>query len=187
MTVANGQKGGKDVRESIRLYIRNHPGQPYAKIQQIFQMSRGTMRYHLDRLERSGKIRRESRDGKVYIFPTDMRLVPRYDGPPLTEIENTIWETVSTNPGLSQKQLAIQTRTKRLVLQYHLKKLLDRGVLHSRKRGRNVRYYHRPPDEVIYLAKLDRLVYLLLTDHIDWNRFRNLKERLRRKYGVMDR
>jgi len=169
--------------DSLYNYISSHPGQSYSVIDGIFHYPTGTLRYYLDTLERSGKIRKDMHSGRAYYYKAGTT-VPGYDGPPLTESERRVWETVASNPGVSQKGLMVLTRSSRMSLKYRLNKMIEKEVIYRRKEGRHVAYYHMQPEEMAYLSELKVIMNAFLDGELTESQYRRKKRRLRGKFGI---
>ncbi len=128
-------------RFALHGMIREHPGIHYNALMREFDLKNGAAAYHLSVLEKEAYVR-SVRDGRLKRFyptevkvPDDFRLTPE-------EIKKTILEMVTSNPGISQKEIVDELDLKDITVRYHLRAMVADGTLRDSKDGR-LTIYHR--------------------------------------------
>jgi len=179
------KSAGLEKRRSILNYVVSHPGQTFGTMRSIFTIPEGTLRYHLETLERGGRIKRMKKDGIMRYYPAGAA-VSRMDRT-LSSRERRILETVTSNPGITQKDLARITKINIRTLINQLNRLLEEDVLHCEKKGRYTHYYHIPLNEVRYRTEVGVLLESFLRHKIDWSEFKRKKKALKKEFGISER
>ena len=170
-------------RKIIYNYISAHPGISFSDIKNVLDLTDSTLRYHLDLLEKGEKIKSMFVDGKKSYYPVQRVIfepledISRVKMHRLNRSQELIVDTISREPGITQKELIRRTRLKRITVSYNIRKLLDWGMIKKESRGRNIRY-HCITDEQLHEEILKGLVVKLLKNEIDENTFLMLKRKL---------
>ena len=117
-------------RENIYRLIANNPGMDLLSIKLSLALSNGVVAHHIHTLEREKYLRsiRDGRFRRFYVCGT------RVDA--LSSTERRIMNTLETNPFINQTQIATKLGVSRQSLNYHVKKLVTKGVIETEKRGR---------------------------------------------------
>jgi len=162
-------------RTMLHHYITKHPGATTGSLSKIFQTPLGTIKYHLDVLEKEGMIehRLEKRRRRYYgIGPAGG----------LTDDQKRLIYIIRTNPGIGQKEITRRVGQKRHVVKYNLKKLCECDVIHVEKRGRRSIYYHMSSADLKYNREHVKLISRFLHKEIDLDSYMDLKKLLDTKY-----
>lgn len=132
-------------RASTLDLVRRNPACTTKDLAAICELNGGTLRYHLSVLERSGLIRsaRLGRD-RVWCEPATASL----DAGGLTAlrapIRKTLLSVISSQPGLTQGQLARALKRSKATTHYHLGELKGAGLVTATREGLRVRYHAGP-------------------------------------------
>lgn len=128
-----------EVRELVYDYVKTHPGEHFRAILTKLGLTNGTLVHHLHTLERQNFIKSE-RDGPFKRFyPTGRQLTE--DVLEINGIQKKILDAVTTNPGMTQKDLALQLQTSPPTINYHVKALSGVRLLNIKREGKNTRCF----------------------------------------------
>jgi len=133
------------IRGQIHGYILARPGCHYNAIKQTLKLNNGTLAYHLRKLEKEEFIK-SMRDGMYKRFyPAGMKI----DGTPpqLSAMQKRILDTITLNPGISQKEIADIVSISAPAVIYHIGILLGAALIVKRRNGPRVEYRLRTVDE----------------------------------------
>ncbi|MFW3145188.1 MAG: helix-turn-helix domain-containing protein [Thermoplasmatota archaeon] len=173
---------GHDTRRAIFTHILLYPGVQFTVLKRIFDLTEGTLRYHLRYLEKNELIREELDEGKKTYYPCDRSFVPEGEKGSATSRESSkakerLVNTIRRYPGIRQKDLAKRTRMNRFTLMYNVNKLISDGLVKKYYVGREVCYEYISREtlkrEIIRRATID-----LLNGKIREETYRRLMERL---------
>ena len=115
------------IREIIYNYIKEHPGVHGERIRKKLEMSDGTLRHHLRKLQKTGFIHTK-KDGRYrYFYTAESRNLQ-----PLTPIQRIIVKTILEKPK-SIRDIAEELGKERQVVGYHRDNLVDMGLLKNEK------------------------------------------------------
>jgi DNA-binding MarR family transcriptional regulator len=128
-----------EVRWKILGFVTENPGEAYNHIRRELELPNGSLSYHLQVLERAGRVRCV-RDGRYARFFTPDALRRGYPSRVLSDIEGRIIETILDNPRISQKEIALLLDEKPENVGYHLRKMVRAGWIDSYTRGRETHY-----------------------------------------------
>jgi len=183
----NNPSPGTDKREMLLSYIKEHPGRSLSAIRRVFPYPRGTISHHLKVLVREGKIRSETLGSTTRYYPCSGGFFKPPGNPDISDLELRIWQTIAAKPGSTQRELTEYLRMGRMSLSYHLKKMSRDGLIHTRRRGRYIHYFHMEPRLIAYKVELRELITdILLRRSLTADEFKQKKEGLRIKYGIDD-
>lgn len=120
-------------RKNIFEYIKANQGVHFKAILRELNFKPGAMSYHLNVLEK-GEYIKSIQDGnyrRFYLFGTksDLKIA-------LTTIQLRILSIVNERPGISQVKISESIGKNRMLVNYHIKILIDAGVLALEKSGR---------------------------------------------------
>jgi predicted transcriptional regulator len=114
-------------RKSIYRHISNYPGDNFNSIKDALKLTNGVLSYHLKVMERE-KFITSKRDGgykRFYISGnSEINNVKRFNG-----IQKDIFSAIKNHPGISQTQIAEKTGTTVQVVNYHIKRLQEEGII----------------------------------------------------------
>jgi predicted transcriptional regulator len=127
-------------RGKIHGYILANPGDHYNSIKKALEVSNGSFAYHLRVLEREGLIK-SKRDGLYKRFYPYSAKIPQDNGKKLNDTQRIIIEKIRTQPGISQKDIALLLGVKPQTVNYHINKLIMAGFVLIERRGIGVKYF----------------------------------------------
>ena len=130
------------IRGRIYEYICRNPGVNYSAIKSQFDLTNGTVTYHLSMLERQEFIRAKL-DG-IY-----KRYFPNNGGPSASSVEPmslqlSIARVVRERPGMTQKEIAKRLGSSKQLVSYHIRNMRESGELDAKRDGRSVRIFPNP-------------------------------------------
>ncbi|UCE36071.1 MAG: PKD domain-containing protein [Thermoplasmata archaeon] len=135
-----------EIRGMIRGYIIANPGDNYNSIKRALSLNNGALAYHLKVLERANIIQ-SKKDGMFKRFyPAGMK-IPQGNGGEISEIQRILLQKISESPGINQKEVAALLGLSKGVINYHIKVLLAKELLHIEKKGRKTHCYIEPSAE----------------------------------------
>jgi predicted transcriptional regulator len=176
---------GHKTRRVVYNYISKHPGVSFGTIMGILDLTEGTLRYHLNYLERGKKILSKS-EGKHRCYYSNCKVksslkpILEFDLTTLTKPQQRILTIIQQHPGIPVRELVKLTKLNKRDLQYNLKKLRDEMVIWKVGNGRNTRYEYMTKDKLKNeLFKL--LILKFLKDEIDKETYLFLKEELEKE------
>jgi parallel beta-helix repeat protein len=114
-------------RKSIYKHISTNPGDNFNSIKDALKLSNGVLSYHLKLMERENFIT-SKRDGVYKRFfisgNSEMNDKKRFNG-----IQKDIFNTIKNFPGISQTEIAKKNGTTVQVVNYHIKRLQEEGII----------------------------------------------------------
>jgi DNA-binding MarR family transcriptional regulator/protocatechuate 3,4-dioxygenase beta subunit len=130
------------VRGRIYEHICQNPGVNYSAIKQRFNLTNGTVTYHLLMLERQEFIR--SRQDGIY-----KRYFKEGTGASLMEqspmsLQRAILRIVGERPGISQKDIARELGSSKQLVSYYIRNLRKEGLVETHRSGRSVLVFQGP-------------------------------------------
>lgn len=130
-------------RRQILMCISDNPGITVSEIVEATEISRGTVNYHLFRLQRKGFIHRNGQGNTFGYFEfsetlneTEEHLLIHLKSQTKRKLISLMMET----PDVSQSEAAETVKLSRATVTWHMKRLIKDGLVESRKEGRTVRY-----------------------------------------------
>ncbi|MGQ9582543.1 MAG: winged helix-turn-helix transcriptional regulator [Thermoplasmatota archaeon] len=125
-----------------RIYgiVESSPGVHYTLIKKRLGVGNGTLTYHLATLEREGFIRAEW-DGLYKRFYPAGFPASRTGAVEPGPVQKEILGLVSSRPGVSQKEIALETGLSKRVVSYHISRLMEVGLIRVRRDGKSVLCY----------------------------------------------
>jgi signal transduction histidine kinase/CheY-like chemotaxis protein len=142
-----------DKRRVILKYISDNPGTHLRKIARDLDISLGTLRYHLDYLERKGSIAcQKQKNLKVYfahgmLKPEDKMLTPLLQNKNFREIILALVDS----PGMTFSQLVEKLLIGPSTASKYLNILEGQKVIFHERSGKGKKYYINDPESVIEL------------------------------------
>ena len=170
------------MRRMIYNHIVAHPGVAYSIIKKVFDLTDGTLRYHLNYLESKDEIKSSLEGNNRCYFPVqnvifNARPAADFETYELNILQERILSAVRHEPGISQKELVAQTGSNRISVSYNIKKLIDYGLVQKTQVGRNTCYEFISNYE-LRKKIMKRLIMKLLSNEIDEHTFLVLKRKL---------
>jgi titin len=120
--------------------IVEHPGIHYSEIIREFDLSNGAAAYHLNVLVRENFIRTVN-DGHRKRFYAKHSKVPKEHQMTPEEVRKEILRIVSSNPGISQKDIVDEMGRDRATVGYHLREMVKEGKLRASRKGQYTIYF----------------------------------------------
>lgn len=137
-------------RRRVFDHVAAHPGTHMRELQRQLAMSAGTLEYHLRVLEREGLLatRRQGRYVRYYVAAQVGRREKDVLGLLRQEVPRRACAQLLMEPGQSHGELLRHFRIAPSTLTFHMKKLVEGGLVEARREGREVRYRVLEPDLV---------------------------------------
>ena len=123
--------------------ILNNPGIHFSEIQRQLEISPGNLAWHLEILNKYNVIKRKTVQNYV-------TFIPYYDQNPISNIDLNLQKSevtlkilrkIKENPGIWNNKLAEQINMSRKATGYHIKKLVDLGLINVIRKG-NIKKLH---------------------------------------------
>lgn len=179
--------GDETLENKTRRMVYNHivayPGVSFNILKNVFELTDGALRYHLEYLEKNEKISSELDRGLRCYYPhyngfsLQSKSANLLEFQKLSPQQERILSTIKLNPGINQKELIYRTRLTRFQVAKNLNKLQSLNLIRKyRIDGRT--YYEYIPDDELKYQIMKRLVVKLLKDEIDEKTFLKLKRKL---------
>jgi len=166
--------------------IVTYPGVSFNDIMNIFELTDSNLRYHLNYLEKHGKISpgQGSGSGCYYPHPTSIKLLNVRQEPiesrRLTAVQQRLLGIIKEHPQINQKELVKRSGMNRMTAVRNLNTLRDLNLIKNRTVSNNV-YYEYVPDPELKFVYLKGLILKFLNDEIDEETFLRLKSKLDKK------
>lgn len=176
-------------RKVVYNYITAQPGVSFGTIRSVFVLAEGTLRYHLNYLEKHGKVKSEMKGSHRCYYPLEgsaTPLRPFYDFDPntLTPVQRRILGLIQESPGITTRELDERTGLGMRVLQYNIRKLKDDMLVWKTGSSTLTGYEYVTPERL--QSELMRvLIADFLHDELDEKTYEQLKEEIKRKRAEM--
>ncbi|MEA1999869.1 MAG: winged helix-turn-helix transcriptional regulator [Euryarchaeota archaeon] len=131
-------------RQSISEYIIDNPGTTKAKISRNLGINRGTVKYHVHKLESEGKIASIAVGKFTRLFQnssalkTDEKIVASHIR---GETSRILLCSILENPGITNQELVEAFRLDKSTVHWHAHKFLADDIIRFEKEGRYLKYY----------------------------------------------
>ncbi len=177
---------GNPLKHKTRKMIYNHilayPGVSFGIIRKVFDLAESTLRYHLKYLESAEEIKSYLEGKTRCYYPVQniiftLRSETDFETYKLNFTQQLIIEHVQRKPGITQKNLLIDTGLKRITAAYNIKKLIDFGVIRKEPNGRNICYFYISNIE-LRKQILKKLIVKFVNHELDEQTFLELKRKL---------
>ena len=173
---------GHETRKRIYNHILAYPGVSFNIIKSVFELTDGTLRYHLKFLESADEIK-SCLEGnvrcyypvKIFVFPQSQDA--EFDTYELNHTQVRIMNNVRHNPGITQKELIIKTHLSRFTVGYHIRKLIEIGIVRQEPDGKNICYHYISNIE-LRKKILKKMIVKFVNHEIDEQTFLELKRKL---------
>jgi predicted transcriptional regulator len=155
----------KDASTILLYFIRDNPGCHLRGIKRAMGISMGTVQYHLDRLEKSGKITSTRRGLYKHYFPVgvfqdnEKEVLEILTHETARKILMSIIEQKSPNQTHIVNEMNISTAS----VSWHLKRLINLGIIDEIKEGKYRKYQLREKDPK-FIIRLIRNYYPSIWD-----------------------
>lgn len=174
--MANDDALTHKTRSLIHELVVDRPGLTFSEIMRIVKVKESTLRYHLRYLERKEVVRTKEKRGRKAYFPSMEETRKGYEKD-LSKIQLKVLDIIDKDPGLDQKTLVSRMKGNRFLISYHLKRLMDMGLIRKVRDGKRVRY-HRLSREELKRKILREMIDDLIDGEIDEERYLKLKKDL---------
>ncbi|MHB8567674.1 MAG: winged helix-turn-helix transcriptional regulator [Nitrososphaerales archaeon] len=155
-TSTSSNQSDSSTRVQIELYIKKHPGAHLRQVKRELNIAMGVIQYHLYSLEKDRKIL-SRRKGLYKRFYSNLVFGPaQYEILDVLsqETERDLLLHIISNPGANQKQLSEYASISPGTINWHIKRLVEAGLVQTRREGPYVRYEAKcDPDEVLRLLR----------------------------------
>lgn len=136
-------------RRRIYDVVTAHPGASARDVQRLAGLAWGETAYHLDQLTRAGALRRERGGRRDFYFRTDLTWDDRRLLRSLRSAsQRRLLLALSTSPGRTVAELGEDTRLSYSTISFHLRELVDAGVVEGFRDGNVRRYRARFPERL---------------------------------------
>ncbi len=172
-----------DTRKMVYSHILTYPGVSYITLKNIYNLSAGTLRYHLEYLTKAERIHVNIENGKRCYYPIKNEVVVSKQfknnlaSHHLTQTQQMMLNIIKKQPGITQKELIRKSKLSRIRVSYNINKIIDLGYVKKSNNGKHVMYEYIT-DELLRNEMLLRLTLRLLNKEIDEKRFLELKAKL---------
>ncbi len=172
-----------DTRKMLYNHILTYPGVTYLVLKNIYNLSAGTLRYHLEYLVKAQRILENLENGKRCYYPlrNDVLLSNQFKnklaGDNLTPTQRKILSSIQQTPGINQRELIRKTNLSRFTINYNINRFIELGLVKKFNNGKEVHYEYMT-DELLKHEVLLRLAMKLLNKEISEAEFLKLKDKL---------
>jgi DNA-binding transcriptional ArsR family regulator len=137
----------QETRRRVFAFVREHPGTHMREIQRRLAMSAGTLEYHLHVLVRGGLLtsRRQGRYLRYYVTADVGRQEKDVLGLLRQEVPRRLCAHLVEKPEQSHGELLQKFTIAPSTLSFHLKKLVDGGLVEAQRVGRETRFRVKDP------------------------------------------
>jgi len=126
-----------ETRWGIFSYINENPGRHFRELTRRLDVNRNTLSHHINKLEKAGLLT-SVYDGyykRYYPLNTD------FDNQVFTPVQEKIIHVLRDNPGITYKDLIEKTDKTISTLSYHMRSLVDKGVVKKVRRNKKLYLY----------------------------------------------
>lgn len=128
-------------RKEILQLVKKEPGIHFRELMRTLDLKQGVLSYHLNKMEKA-ELLRSKQDGmyrRFYPFNSkaDLKLN-------LSDLQKDIMYYVEKDPGINQSRISKGTGRNQALIHYHVRFLLDAGLLWVEKEGRRTKLFLTP-------------------------------------------
>jgi len=129
-------------RTQILTFITEHPGSHLRMIRRGLNLAMGVVQYHLDRLEKEGRIVSRRRGFYKRFYPTLVFGVEQLEIMDVLaqETERDLLLFLIQNPNATQKDLSEYAKVSPSSINWHMQRLSKAKLIETKHQGANVRY-----------------------------------------------
>lgn len=129
-------------RRKILDFITSHPGAHLRDICRALGLAMGDVQYHIRRLERDGRIHSVRRGLYKFFYPANLFGERQRDVLSVLSLDTPreLLLNIVEHPESTQEGLARATNISQPTVSWHLKRLVDLGIVGRRQEGRVVTY-----------------------------------------------
>ena len=145
LRVSSGGGSSGDVgttQERILDYVTQHPGTHLRLMCRELGLAMGDVQYHVQRLEREGRINSVRRGLYRFFYSSTLLGDRQRDLLSVLALETPreLLLSLVEKPNSSQDELARATRVSQPTVSWHLKRMIDMGILQKQQSGRGAAY-----------------------------------------------
>ncbi|MDU9377076.1 hypothetical protein McpSp1_17220 [Methanocorpusculaceae archaeon Sp1] len=140
-------------REQIYQYICENPGKSQQQIADAMQISRGSLKYHLNRLQDSDEIHQKMHGEYPRYFPSHKGISDKEKvllSLMSEEKDHLFFQTLLNNSGITRKELATTLEISEATVSWHLSRLENYSLFSTEKSGRELHYTLTPETVAAY-------------------------------------
>jgi DNA-binding MarR family transcriptional regulator len=164
----------RTVRDEILDHISDYPGISFNSIQKAFKLSDGTLRYHLDHLIRTEKIKQTDKGERKY-YSIDGSCKRRIEG--LSKEQIRVLMVVKSYPSISNTRLRKLTGLDRAATKKVIRKLVSRQFI-IRTGSRKDPCYEYISEEALAGEMMAIIMEKTIKGEIDRRTFKKLKAKI---------
>jgi len=172
-------------RRMIYQYILEHPGTSFGGIRRMFDLTVGTLRYHLKYLRKADKIASKLVNGrKCYYSSETSRTLSsslELNSSVYNNTQKHILHIIRNNPGITRKELSKKTRIKKDTLAYNIRKFIDEGLIWKVRRDGYATGYEYITQEKLNSEVITLLMERYLNGEIQETTFLALMKKLKER------
>jgi predicted transcriptional regulator len=131
-------------RHNIMNYVYNNPGATVADVAQAQSIERGTVKYHLYKLESEGKIVL-NRMGKYSRVFRNSHTYSDFEKTVIVHLQNqtarSVLLLILEQPGITNQEMSERLGVEKSAIHWHVEKFLRDGMISFRRDGKFKRYY----------------------------------------------
>ena len=146
-------------RHNILNYVYDNPGATVADVAEAQSIERGTVKYHLNKLESEGKIVL-NRMGKYSRIFRNSHTYNDFEKTVLAHLQNqtgrSVLLLVLEHPGITNQELAERLGVEKSAIHWHVGKFLQDGLICYRRDGKFKRYFIGDNSRLIVEKYTDR-------------------------------
>lgn len=173
-----------DARRLIVSYVAANPGISFKTLEDMLNMNRSTLRYHITQLEKAAEVHSRLEQGQRCYYMGRLDVVatvsPGLNLSTLTKEQRRILRSIRDKTGINKKRLVRITRMNKNTLTYNLRKLMERNIIWKTRSGRGTGYEYKSR-EILHKEMFKLLLKKFVDNEIDQDTFLSLKEELDRK------
>jgi predicted transcriptional regulator len=147
-------------RHNILNYVYSNPGATVADVAQAQSIERGTVKYHLFKLESEGKIV-FNRMGKYSRIFRNSHTYTDFEKVVIAHLQNqtsrSVLLMVLEEPGITNLEMAERLGVEKSAINWHINKFLNDGLINYRREGKFKRYFIGENSRIIVEKYSDRL------------------------------
>lgn len=145
LTTSRRKRRGEDplaheTRSMIKGALLMQPGAHYSMLKEKLKLNNGTLAHHLRVMEKEELVVSQRMGHLRCFFLAGQRNGSDRQQLPLTAIQEQAIEQVSTQPGITQRRLAVALSITPAAVKYQADKLIAKGLISRRREGLAVRY-----------------------------------------------
>ena len=142
MLGGNGRPDIQGTRDLIFEYVETHPGTHLREIGRALGLGMGDLQYNLYILEKQGKVSTARRGLYKFVFPSGVfgEKQSAILSALAIESQREILIHLIKNPALSQNQIARLIGLTPATISWHMKRLLELGIVERVRNGKTVSY-----------------------------------------------